>query len=97
MHCKHGGIFENVGAINPSERFGRRFTKYTCLDITRVIELLEILQRCPEIQPAKLAALQKILQSDFCNMVREVYEHVYATVDINGSEEVRTRFFETAS
>ncbi|GAA55977.1 protein lin-7 homolog B [Clonorchis sinensis] len=57
--------------------------------ITRVIELLEILQRCPEIQPSKLVALQKILQSDFCNMVREVYEHVYATVDINGSEEVK--------
>ncbi|TPP67616.1 Receptor targeting protein Lin-7 [Fasciola gigantica] len=63
--------------------------KLTYADINRVIELLEILQRCPEIQPAKLNALQKILQSDFCNMVREVYEHVYATVDINGSEEVK--------
>ncbi|CAH8510593.1 unnamed protein product [Heterobilharzia americana] len=58
-------------------------------DVTRVLELLEILQRCPEIQPSKLAALQRILQSDFCNMVREVYEHIYTTVDINGSEEVK--------
>lgn len=29
----------------------------------------------------KLAALQKVLQSDFLNAVREVYEHVYDTVD----------------
>uniref|UniRef100_A0A094ZWU7 Protein lin-7 B n=1 Tax=Schistosoma haematobium TaxID=6185 RepID=A0A094ZWU7_SCHHA len=59
------------------------------LDINRVLELLEILQRCPEIQPSKLAALQRILQSDFCDMIREVYEHIYTTVDINGSEEVK--------
>lgn len=33
----------------------------------------------------KLAALQKVLQSDFLNAVREVYEHVYETVDIQVS------------
>ena len=37
----------------------------------------------------KLAALQKVLQSDFCNAIREVYEHVYETVDISGSPEIR--------
>lgn len=37
----------------------------------------------------KLAALQKVLQSDFLNAVREVYEHVYETVDIQGSLDVR--------
>ncbi len=42
-----------------------------------------------EVPPAKLAALQKVLQSDFFNAVREVYEHVYETVDISGSPEVR--------
>jgi hypothetical protein len=36
-----------------------------------------------------LAALQRVLQSDFLNSVREVYEHVYQTVDITGNEEVR--------
>ncbi|RTG81566.1 protein lin-7, partial [Schistosoma bovis] len=56
--------------------------------INRVLELLEILQRCPEIQPSKLAALQRILQSDICGMIREVYEYIYTTVDIIGSEEV---------
>ncbi|XDV18318.1 hypothetical protein PO909_024033 [Leuciscus waleckii] len=37
----------------------------------------------------KLQALQRVLQSEFCNAVREVYEHVYETVDINSSPEVR--------
>lgn len=42
----------------------------------------------------KLAALQKVLQSDFLASVREVYEHVYETVDIQGSQvlNIFTRF-----
>lgn len=51
--------------------------------------MLEQLQRCSDLQPAKLAVLQRILQSDFCDMVREVYEHVYETVEVEGSTEVR--------
>ncbi|PAA83017.1 hypothetical protein BOX15_Mlig001331g3 [Macrostomum lignano] len=58
-------------------------------DIQRAVELLEKLQSCPDVQHEKLAALSRILQSDFCNMVREVYEHVYETVDVGGSPEVR--------
>ncbi|CAC5381933.1 LIN7 [Mytilus coruscus] len=42
-----------------------------------------------QVPPQKLAALQKILQSDFLNAVREVYEHIYETVDITGNDEVR--------
>ena len=38
---------------------------------------------------SKLAALQQVLRSDFCAAVREVYEHVYETVDITGSPDVR--------
>jgi len=38
---------------------------------------------------AKLAALQKVLSSEFFTAVREVYEHVYETVDLSGSVEVR--------
>lgn len=30
-----------------------------------------------------------MLQSDFFNAVREVYEHVYETVDIQGSPDIR--------
>lgn len=55
----------------------------------RCIELLDKLQASGEISTAKLGALQKVLQSDFLNAVREVYEHVYETVDIQGSQDVR--------
>ncbi len=37
----------------------------------------------------KLQALQRVLESEFCTSIREVYEHVYDTVDIGGSAEVR--------
>ncbi len=37
----------------------------------------------------KLSALQKVLESDFFNAVREVYERVYETVDISGSPDIR--------
>uniref|UniRef100_A0A3B4ZQV9 Lin-7 homolog C, crumbs cell polarity complex component n=1 Tax=Stegastes partitus TaxID=144197 RepID=A0A3B4ZQV9_9TELE len=58
-------------------------------DINRAIELLDKLQRTGEVPPQKLQALQRVLQSEFCNAVREVYEHVYETVDINSTPEVR--------
>uniref|UniRef100_A0A8D2DMU7 Protein lin-7 homolog n=1 Tax=Sciurus vulgaris TaxID=55149 RepID=A0A8D2DMU7_SCIVU len=58
-------------------------------DICRAIEFLEKLQRSGEVPPQKLQALQRVLQSEFCNAVREVYEHVYETVDISSSPEVR--------
>ncbi|CAH1106438.1 unnamed protein product [Psylliodes chrysocephalus] len=58
-------------------------------DIKRSIELLDKLQKSGEVPATKLAALQKVLQSDFLNAVREVYEHVYETVDIQGSQDVR--------
>uniref|UniRef100_A0A8D2JQG2 L27 domain-containing protein n=1 Tax=Sciurus vulgaris TaxID=55149 RepID=A0A8D2JQG2_SCIVU len=58
-------------------------------DICRAIELLEKLQRSGDVPPQKLQALQRVLQSEFCNAVREVYEHVYETVDISSRPEVR--------
>lgn len=58
-------------------------------DVQRSIELLDKLQNSGEVPATKLAALQKVLQSDFLNAVREVYEHVYETVDIQGSQDVR--------
>ena len=48
----------------------------------------------------KLAALQKVLQSEFLNAVREVYEHVYETVDVEGSPDIRCsgiKFFNLVS
>ena len=42
-----------------------------------------------QVPATKLAALQKVLQSEFLNAVREVYEHVYETVDVEGSPDIR--------
>merc|ERR1712012_256783 len=61
-------------------------------DIRRACQLLEKLQKskyCGEVPATKLAALQKVLQSDFLTAVREVYEHIYETVDIEGSPDIR--------
>ncbi|XP_073245476.1 protein lin-7 homolog C-like [Porites lutea] len=60
-------------------------------DINRAIELIDKLKGSGEIPPKKLQALQKVLQSEFCNAIREVYEHVYETVDIQGNPEVRAQ------
>lgn len=46
-----------------------------------------------EVPATKLAALQKVLQSEFLNAVREVYEHVYETVDVQGNPEIRWALF----
>ena len=45
-----------------------------------------------EVPATKLAALQKVLQSEFLNADREVYEHVYETVDVQGTPEIRFDF-----
>jgi len=58
-------------------------------DVNRAVELLEKLQKSGEVPVTKIAALQKVLQSDFLTAVREVYEHVYETVDVQGSQDVR--------
>lgn len=45
---------------------------FSVLDICRVIELLDRLQRSGELPPPKLQALQRVLQSKFCAAIREV-------------------------
>jgi len=50
------------------------------------VKLLVYFYLAGEVPVTKLAALQKVLQSDFLASVREVYEHVYETVDIQGSQ-----------
>ncbi|XP_068674306.1 protein lin-7 homolog C-like [Montipora capricornis] len=60
-------------------------------DLNRAIELIDKLLASGDIPPKKLQALQKVLQSEFCSAIREVYEHVYETVDIQGNPEVRAQ------
>lgn len=45
---------------------------FSSADINRAVELLDKLQRTGEVPPQKLQALQRVLQSEFCNAVREV-------------------------
>lgn len=45
---------------------------FSSTDISRAVELLDKLQRTGEVPPQKLQALQRVLQSEFCNAVREV-------------------------
>ncbi|OQV18277.1 Protein lin-7-like protein B [Hypsibius exemplaris] len=58
-------------------------------DVQRAIELLERLKRNGNLPTQKLTALQRVLQSDFCTSVREVYEYVYQTVPDTDSPEIR--------
>ena len=48
-------------------------------DINRAVELLDKLQRTGEVPPQKLQALQRVLQSEFCNAVREVRHFIGVT------------------
>ncbi|VDD93987.1 unnamed protein product [Enterobius vermicularis] len=59
------------------------------LDIQRVIELIEHVQKTGELSNAKLATLQKVLQSDFFNSVREIFEHVYDAINADSPRDVR--------
>ena len=76
---------------NHSQIVSKSFVLFVT-DVKRACELLEKLQKskyCGEVPATKLAALQKVLQSEFLNAVREVYEHVYETVDVQGNPEIR--------
>lgn len=57
-------------------------------DVDRILELIEHVQGTGEVNTPELAALQKILQSEFFGAVREVYETVHEIVDVDGPPEV---------
>ena len=42
-------------------------------DVARAIELLEKLQESGEVPGHKLQSLKKVLQSEFCTAIREVW------------------------
>uniref|UniRef100_A0A7N6APD1 Protein lin-7 homolog B n=1 Tax=Anabas testudineus TaxID=64144 RepID=A0A7N6APD1_ANATE len=54
------------------------FFVFLLTDINRAIELLDKLQRTGEVPPQKLQALQRVLQSEFCNAVREATVAAFA-------------------
>lgn len=67
-------------------------------DVNRAVELLDKLQKTEYnawlgkgVNLDKVRELQSILKSDLFTTVREVYEKVYETVDINGSADMKAR------
>lgn len=58
------------------------FVCVSLLDVCRVIELLDRLQRRGELPPPKLQALQRVLQSKFCAAIREVGNCREATIPL---------------
>merc|ERR1712241_87105 len=62
-------------------------------DVLRACQLLEKLEKstlCGEGAANKLAELKKVLQSEFLQSVKGVYEHVYQNVHVQGSPAVRS-------
>lgn len=68
-------------------------------DVVRAIELLQKLQNAPygnssfskgSANSEKLHDLEKVLSSGLFNSVREVYEKVYNTVEVNGNSDLKS-------
>uniref|UniRef100_A0A8D0GN56 L27 domain-containing protein n=1 Tax=Sphenodon punctatus TaxID=8508 RepID=A0A8D0GN56_SPHPU len=60
-------------------------------DVSRAIELLDKLQDSGEVPTHKLQSLKKVLQSEFCTAIREVYQYMHETITVNGCPEFRAR------
>jgi len=58
-------------------------------DIQQAILLLEQLSERNDLPVQKLQNLKSVLESNFCQNVKEVYEQVYETVDFDTNDEVR--------
>jgi len=58
-------------------------------DIQQAIFLLEQLSERNDLPVQKLQNLKSVLESNFCQNVKEVYEQVYETVDFDTNDEVR--------
>uniref|UniRef100_A0A672R422 Lin-7 homolog A (C. elegans) n=1 Tax=Sinocyclocheilus grahami TaxID=75366 RepID=A0A672R422_SINGR len=55
------------------------------------IELLEKLQESGDVPGHKLQSLKKVLQSEFCTAIREVYQYMHETITVNGCPEYQAR------
>ncbi|KPP62171.1 protein lin-7A-like [Scleropages formosus] len=60
-------------------------------DVARAIELLEKLQESGDVPVQKLQSLKKVLQSEFCTAIREVYQYMHETITVNGCPEYQAR------
>uniref|UniRef100_A0A672JAM4 Protein lin-7 homolog n=1 Tax=Salarias fasciatus TaxID=181472 RepID=A0A672JAM4_SALFA len=60
-------------------------------NVARAIELLEKLQESGDVPGHKLQSLKKVLQSEFCTAIREVYQYMHETITVNGCPEYQAR------
>lgn len=58
-------------------------------DINQAIQLLDDLSERSDLPTQKLLNLKSLLESQFCQNVKDVYELVYSTIDLEGSNEVK--------
>ncbi|CAL2030888.1 hypothetical protein CAEBREN_13414 [Caenorhabditis brenneri] len=58
-------------------------------DVQRILELMEHVQKTGEVNNPKLASLQQVLKSEFFGAVREVYETVYDSIEIDATPSVK--------
>jgi len=58
-------------------------------DINRAIELLDELCERTDLPVQKFQNLKEVLQSQFCQNVKDVYEQVYYTVNFDTNDEIR--------
>ena len=65
--------------------------KYRALLIVaaRYICFVICLESDPSMPSQQLSDLKRVLQSDFFKSVREVYEHIYQTVQPQGNTDIR--------
>uniref|UniRef100_A0A3Q3AJE7 Lin-7 homolog A (C. elegans) n=1 Tax=Kryptolebias marmoratus TaxID=37003 RepID=A0A3Q3AJE7_KRYMA len=61
------------------------------VNVARAIELLEKLQESGDVPGHKLQSLKKVLQSEFCTAIREVYQYMHETITVNGCPEYQAR------
>ncbi|XP_065913068.1 protein lin-7 homolog C-like [Dysidea avara] len=66
--------------------------------VSRIVELLTALgeRSDGQLPKEKLSQLKQVLTSPFFNSVKEVYEHVYSTVDVDSNSSAELRATATA-
>ncbi|KAG7225652.1 hypothetical protein INR49_005059, partial [Caranx melampygus] len=82
LRCNYPHAYAQTHPVSP----------FLCLpDVARAIELLEKLQESGDVPGHKLQSLKKVLQSEFCTAIREVYQYMHETITVNGCPEYQAR------
>ncbi|XP_016349238.1 protein lin-7 homolog A-like [Sinocyclocheilus anshuiensis] len=80
-----------LGPLDDPDAFVDLFERTVEAYVARAIELLEKLQESGDVPGHKLQSLKKVLQSEFCTAIREVYQYMHETITVNGCPEYQAR------